>query len=652
MTTYAYDNWIQLPTRDLYDTQVMAMAINAAKDMYEKGEQRIKDFNTAYGDFVTPIQADQDWYNQNVTGKVRDTINNLYARGIDPLRSAEGRAIVAQLVNNIPVGDVAKLRSSAKNAEEFLKARKQLEAQGLYNPLFAKYDGPNINTYSTLDQGIWDKMSPTKVTDMATFGNPYFEGMKPNVHAASKNGIEYSIEKIDMNDLLGIANAHFNELVSTPQGQLMYKYYKDLAGGDSNPNSDNEARAAFNAAVADGQRRRIYTKDNYKDNYIKFKELELAREKNAIARQRNAIALERNRIAANRGSNNETSGGNKTNKELVSYYEPLYQNLVINTLNKDPMRSATFANNEFTLSMGESVLGAQRNIAEQYFGKNIYGGSVEVSSNRNLFGNQNSIRIGQNNSSISNAISRISNITPNKTVKAAISSTREFKKLFNANYRDYLNQFSGGNDAGFSAMFAKTWKQGSAKVDDLTYIGKSIDKIKGQNYVSFDRSDVDNIYSAKEIAARMAGITGPVLDDAIAETKRIRKQLSDNQNIVMKLTRAHGGGTGDTGQYGIYGTAKFKIVDTDGTVKDLSNLDAVFKTPFMSTPNPNAAKDDNLNLTFDQNLDLERNIMDNAAARSFGVTSNSGSIDATLPSPKVWYDPITSDFDSDFDFDF
>ena len=64
MTTYAYDNWIQLPTRDLYDTQIMAMAINAAKDMYEKGEQRIKDFNTAYGDFVTPIQADQDWYNQ------------------------------------------------------------------------------------------------------------------------------------------------------------------------------------------------------------------------------------------------------------------------------------------------------------------------------------------------------------------------------------------------------------------------------------------------------------------------------------------------------------------------------------------------------------------------------------------------------------
>jgi hypothetical protein len=93
-------------------------------------------------------------------------------------------------------------------------------------------------TYHTLGDesgagmGIWERMSPTRITDMATFGNPYFEGMKPNVHAASKNGISYSIEKIDENDLRAIADAHYNELVSTPQGQLMHRYYTDLAGGD------------------------------------------------------------------------------------------------------------------------------------------------------------------------------------------------------------------------------------------------------------------------------------------------------------------------------------------------------------------------------------------------------------------------------------
>lgn len=287
MTTYAYDNWIQLPTRDLYDTQVMAMAINAAKDMYEKGEQRIKDFNTAYGDFVTPIQADQDWYNQNVTGKVRDTINNLYARGIDPLRSAEGRAIVAQLVNNIPVGQVAKLRSSAENAKAFLKARQELEAKGLYNPLFAKYDGPDMATYHTLEDesgagmGIWDKMSPTKMVDMATFGNPYYEGLKANKKKISKGGREYSVEEINMSDLRNIADARFNELVSTPQGQLMYKYYMDQTGGKS-----ELAREMFNQAVADGQKRRIYRHEEEDDNYFKNEQLKISRAQLAIQQEK------------------------------------------------------------------------------------------------------------------------------------------------------------------------------------------------------------------------------------------------------------------------------------------------------------------------------------------------------------------------------
>ena len=41
---YAGDQWVQLPTRDLYDTQMMAMAISAAKDMYDRGEKKLDDF--------------------------------------------------------------------------------------------------------------------------------------------------------------------------------------------------------------------------------------------------------------------------------------------------------------------------------------------------------------------------------------------------------------------------------------------------------------------------------------------------------------------------------------------------------------------------------------------------------------------------------
>lgn len=269
---YAYDKSLPMPVADLYDTQIMAMAVNAAKDMYEKGQQQIKDFQKDYGDFISPIQKDTDWYSQNVTGKVRNTINALYEAGIDPLRSAEGRAAISKVINSIDTGAVGMLRQSAENAREFLKERAKLEATGLYNPLFAKYDAPDMNEYSTLGdagQGVWGKMSPTPIQNMATFGNPYFEGLKPNIHSKSKNGISYTEESITADDLKRIADSKFNELVTTPQGQLMYQYYKDITGDDA------AARDMFNNAVAAGQERRIYTRDDYDDNYFKHQQLAL-----------------------------------------------------------------------------------------------------------------------------------------------------------------------------------------------------------------------------------------------------------------------------------------------------------------------------------------------------------------------------------------
>lgn len=632
---YAYDNWVQLPTKDIYDTQMMAMAINAAKDMYNEGQQQMKDFQTEYGNFITPILADQEWYNNNVIGKVRNTINALYAAGIDPSRSAEGRAAISQLINSIDVGSVAKLRSSAENAREYLKERAKLEAQGLYNPLLAKYDGPSIDTYSTLDSGIWDKMSPTRITDMATFGNPYFEGMKPTIHKETKNGIQYNVEEITMDRLTSIANDHFNELVSTPQGQLMYKYYRDLAGGDANPNSDDAARSAFNNAVAAGQKRRIYRADDY-DN-TKAIELDLKRRQLELQAQRNEILK-------NKAANKSSSSGDSGNKTPVSYYEPLYQNLVVNTLNKDPMRTAVFSNKEFTTDMGNSVLGAQRNIAEQYFAdssKSIYGGGSPTVTR---------LGIDYTRGNVSGTSYITGNSKLNYTVDQKISETKEFKTRFNNNYLDYLHQFSGGNQEGFSSIFANSYRNGQAKVDELSYSGSKLDNVKGQQYVSFSKEDINNIYSAREISARTAGITGSILEDAKKETQRLRNKLKACSSLIMKATRPIGVGLRDIGQYGVFAESTFKVVDSDGKGQDL-NGEFVYKTPFMSTPNPNASKDDILNLSFDQDTDLERSIMDNPAMRKgFGVTNNSGTIDNTLNDPNPWY-TLEDDF-SDFDWNY
>lgn len=649
MVFLGYEKPVEQGREQVFDPVTAQMVLNANRDYinavyndYRQSLADMKEFNKEYGDFLSPIAKDMDWYNKNVTGRVRNFINDLYARGIDPLRSAEGRALVTRELANMPIGGIANVRQSAKIAEQFLAAEQDLRRKGLYDPLLAKYEGPSLSEYSTMGDkdagieamGVWERTSPTPIQNIAAFGNPYFEGMKPNIHKRSKNGITYSEESITMDDLRAIADSKYNELVKTPQGQLMYKYYRDLTG------SDEAARTMFNEAIANGQQRRIYVSDDYDDNYFKFEQLKNAREQ--LRLQEKKINMMKQRLGSGSGSTSG-SGASSSNKSLVSYYEPLYQNLVINTLNKDPMRSTVFANNEFSTDMGASILGAQRNIAQQYFGpeaifgennkQDLYGGTIG--------GSRSGIQYDAKNNKLKLMGEWTSDVQLNHTADPSISNKKWFKNNFNRKYRAYLDQFTAGNSSGFSSMFADTWKQGSAKVDALTFEGKTIDNIKGQNYVTFSEDDINSIYSAKELSARMAGITGPVLKEAIEETKNIRNILKGLSGVVMKAISPIGAGDNSTGQYGVYANVRFKgLSGTDvAAIKD-----AVLATPFMSTPNPNAVKDDILNLQFDQSLDLERKLMDNKAVRGLGVSSNSGSLDNTLPDTSLWYD-------YDFDFD-
>lgn len=176
---FAGDQWLQMPVRDLYDTQMMSMALNAAKDMYDKGQKRIDDFYEKYGDFTSPIQKDMDWYHQNVTGKVSDFVNQMYANGIDPLRSQEGRTMVAQLVRSIPVGDIAKVRQSAETAKEYVKNAGRLAAQGLLNQdAEQNYFGRNLNTWDTINgNGVWAYSSPIENKTMDELIEPIVKNL-------------------------------------------------------------------------------------------------------------------------------------------------------------------------------------------------------------------------------------------------------------------------------------------------------------------------------------------------------------------------------------------------------------------------------------------------------------------------------------------
>lgn len=236
---YSKDQWIQLPTKDLYDSQIMLASINAARDMYEKGLQETKEFNKLYGDFTSPIARDVDYWYDNTLKPVRDAINYMYDKGIDPTRSAEGRALVQKLINQAPVAKLNQIRQSAKVADEYVKNRGTMQANGLYDPGFEQfalrdqYGRPvDLSTWSTVNDGTWERTAPYKYESLYDYTSPMFKDLKP--HELTKAEVEsfgvkydprYQYQGISKGDLERVTG----QRVPGVQNDTLYKYYRDRA---------------------------------------------------------------------------------------------------------------------------------------------------------------------------------------------------------------------------------------------------------------------------------------------------------------------------------------------------------------------------------------------------------------------------------------
>lgn len=219
---YAYDNIDPLPIRDLYNSNIMLAAINAAKDQYDTARQDLKDFKKEYGDFYSPISSDNDWYFNNVTGKVQKEIDRLYSAGIDPLRSAEGRTAVRNVINSINTGAIANKKRAALAAEQYVKSRDALIKANMFNP---EYERQMLGGQSFEE---WDgSLGDWK----ATSASPYLDYEQKYGHLFDKMGYEYDPEeskkhpgmmvstknKARMHDILSASRP---DLVNDPQ----YKY--------------------------------------------------------------------------------------------------------------------------------------------------------------------------------------------------------------------------------------------------------------------------------------------------------------------------------------------------------------------------------------------------------------------------------------------
>lgn len=214
-----------MPVKDLYDSQMMLATIQAARDLYKDRRQDLKDFYDQYGDFVSPIAGDQEYWNNNIVGPTQDAINQMYENGIDPLRSREGAMMLAQLRNKINKADVARLKTRANNAIDWYKAMGQLRQKGLYNEDFSRF------LEETPDQWASDFMgysSPTAYDDLNAHTSHWFDNVNKNGYIGTKDG--YDIYGVRAEDLNAAMDSQIPDFVNSDYGRYQLELAKRQAG--------------------------------------------------------------------------------------------------------------------------------------------------------------------------------------------------------------------------------------------------------------------------------------------------------------------------------------------------------------------------------------------------------------------------------------
>lgn len=286
---YAYDQWAQMPTKDIYDTQMMAMAINAAKDMYDKGEKQLADFRKEYGDFYSPSEQHMNFYDQNFN--VGGFVDQLRERGIDPLRSQEGRALVQQYINSRPYSSLQRMKKSAENYDEYLKNVAKAKANGTFNQDFEDFvlDGKNINDLGVNE--IWDRLAPSAYQDLNQYTGHLFDKMDDAYIETDENGLDwFGVSRSRRDEAL---TPMLSDLLNTDLGKFHYAQSKATAELLNNrPVTDAEAMQQFRNDILTATHE--YDKRTYKENpeYARRKEFEYAKRLDA-ARTANDIWKEK-----------------------------------------------------------------------------------------------------------------------------------------------------------------------------------------------------------------------------------------------------------------------------------------------------------------------------------------------------------------------
>lgn len=222
-------------------------------------EDAAKQFGTAlqkFGEFRSPSSVDtENWY-RLTTGRedVQEAVRQI-ASNPDALKDAAFRSNLQSLINSTDYASLSLLKESADNLRAGLEMRAKMEAEGKYKQ---SWDQSNISQYDTLgNKSVFNDITPIRYMTADELSNPYFSNLKPSsLGTVYRDGVLYDRSGITYDTLYNIADARFNDLINTPQGQQYYKEALQASGGN-----EAAAREAFVGMIADSQRDRIVNQD-------------------------------------------------------------------------------------------------------------------------------------------------------------------------------------------------------------------------------------------------------------------------------------------------------------------------------------------------------------------------------------------------------
>lgn len=248
---------------NMYDQAAQAQFINTYVpinfgELYRIGaaqkqavDQAAEQFTTQlqkFGEFRSPSRVDtENYYNMTIG---REDFQNAIKQMVsnpDYMKDASNRAQLQSLINSVDYAALSQLKESADYQRMGLQTRAKMKAEGR---LKDSWDKSDIANYDTLGTGkIFDDITPVAYMNLNELSTPYFNDLKPGFLGTDYvNGTRYVVTGNNMEDLMAVATAKFNDLIDTPQGQKYFEEYLAMNNGDA-----NAAKSQFINAVAQSQ---------------------------------------------------------------------------------------------------------------------------------------------------------------------------------------------------------------------------------------------------------------------------------------------------------------------------------------------------------------------------------------------------------------